>query len=91
VDAEILQALGRILEALKLPITALIAGGSTVLVFRFRGRRGESEALPQLTEAVRELHGEVQAMRHALDEMSDRLEFTERALTRGTPPESPPR
>jgi hypothetical protein len=79
------------LEAMALPATALIAGGAGVIIMRLRTRRSPGdETIARLADAVDDLRAQTHGVRAALDEIHDRLDVTDRVLTRGAPPRNDP-
>jgi hypothetical protein len=77
------------LLALFIPILGMMIGGFVVFSRSHIGRAladriaGRSAAPPGLEAEVRELRGEVEALRAELTETQERLDFTERLLSAG--------
>ncbi len=87
-DPEILQALGRIAEALAAPLTALIAAGGAYLTVRVLRRRGGTPKLERIEESMSVLQSGMETMMTQLSDVQDRLEFTERVLIQRAQPRS---
>ena len=67
---------------------AAIGSGSMVgvgmwLYFRVKRLEGENRDLRQLTGQVEELRGQMETARDDIGEIFERMEFTERVLTKG--------
>jgi hypothetical protein len=87
VDAAVLQEIARIVEALSWPLTAVIAAtGGYVMLRLWHGKANSSDEIGRLTEAMRDLTEALQATRRGLDDVHERLDFTERLLAQGGGP-----
>ncbi len=76
-----------------MPFLALMGIGTMVLIglklrynhkARLADKEGRSEDVERLTAAVGDLMDEVHALREGMTDLNERIEFTERMLTRGS-------
>ncbi len=77
------------------PLIALLGVGSFVLIgmkmrldAKVRMHAGKSEDMDRLVDAVDAVHEELRMLRGDVTELQDRVDFTERLLTRGQAGES---
>jgi hypothetical protein len=74
-----------------IPITAIFFGGLIVLSFTRLGKalanRLEGRLDPTTESRLAALEASNDELRQALAEANERLDFTERAITRGSPPD----